>query len=249
MRELSPAERLTISALLVALLLLTPIVLWRHGVLLSRGVSLSRTEPSPAGSPSPRESFPLLSEPAAEPASALAPDAGEEEESRAGTIVVHVVGAVREPGVYNLPEGARVIDAVRAAGGETAEAATWAMNLATRLLDGDKVYVPTRKEVTPGTGTGGVSKGGGVSHGGVSHGGGVHSGGQVGMGAGPRPIDINHASAADLDSIPGIGPALAQRIIAFRETNGPFARVDDLLQVPGIGPKTLDKMKDWLVIR
>lgn len=147
---------------------------------------------------------------------------------------MHVAGAVRDPGVYTLPAGARVVDAIRAAGGERDEGAAWVLNLAARVLDGDRIYVPTRQEV--------AGSGAGTNWQQASP---VASGG-----TGPlRPVDINHASVQELDTVPGIGPALAQRIVAFRKANGPFARVEDLTRVPGIGPKTLESMKDWLVAR
>jgi len=157
--------------------------------------------------------------------------------------VVHVVGAVRNPGVYRLLAGARVVDAIRAAGGERDDGAAWVLNLAARVVDGDRIYVPTAKEVAD-AGGGSGWRAGGAGEGGQTS-------GRVGTGAGASggPVDINHASAEELDTVPGIGPALAQRIVAFRKANGPFARVEDLTRVPGIGPKTLESMREWLVAR
>lgn len=142
------------------------------------------------------------------------------------TIVVHVAGAVASPGVYQLPGGARVVDAVAAAGGAASQARTDAVNLAAPLHDGDRVYVPTVDEASPPPA--GVSGAAGAS-----------------AAAGPvGPIDLNTATVDELDRLPGVGPATAAAIVAYREANGPFASVDALAEVRGIGPAKIDAIRE-----
>ena len=143
----------------------------------------------------------------------------------AQSITVHVAGAVAQPGVYQLEAGARVIDALRAAGGPTPEAAPDALNLAAVVHDAMRIEVPTRQEVEAGLVTAAPAHG-------------------PGQGA---PLDVNAATAAQLEALPGIGPVLAQRIVADRQENGPFRSLDDLLRVPGIGPKLLETIRPYLV--
>jgi competence protein ComEA len=137
-------------------------------------------------------------------------------------LLVHVVGAVRHPGVYQLADGARARDAVAAAGGATHRAALDGLNLAARVADGEQVVVPVRGRGRP-----------------------------VGAPAVPgRPaiVRLNEADAAALDALPGVGPATAQRIVAWREQHGPFATVDGLLDVPGIGEAKLAAMREQLAL-
>jgi competence protein ComEA len=143
-------------------------------------------------------------------------------------VVVHVSGAVASPGVRTMPGDARVDDAVRAAGGATRAARTDQLNLARPLRDGEQIHVPNASEVAAGA----VAAGGGATSGG-----GV-AGGQTGL------INLNHATAAELDELPDIGPVLAERIIAFREANGGFRSISDLQQVSGIGEKTVAGLED-----
>lgn len=160
------------------------------------------------------------------------------------SLIVHVAGAVVQPGVYLLPSGARVVDAVTAAGGPAAEAALHALNLAAPLADGMRVHVPTQKEVAAGQfvpGQDGTTPAGGTAR---AEGPGTAAGGAAGNGT--RRIDINRASAAELEALPGIGPALAQRIVADREVNGPFRRPQDLSRVTGIGEKTLARLLPYI---
>lgn len=143
-------------------------------------------------------------------------------------VVVHVSGAVRTPGVRELPGDARVGDAVDAAGGLVAEAFTDQLNLARPVRDGEQIHVPDAGEAAvaePGAGSG---PGGGA-------GGGVGAGG---------PVNLNHATAAQLEELPGIGPVLAERVVRHREANGGFRSVDELQQVPGIGEKILAGLED-----
>ena len=137
-------------------------------------------------------------------------------------ITVHVGGEVLHPGVYSLPSGSRVVDAVTAAGGVTAKAYTDAINLAAPLVDAVQVIVPR--------------KGSPVARG-VS--------GPVGSQEpeGSALVNINTASASALDGLPGVGPATAKAIVETRSSKGPFASADDLLDVPGIGPAKLAQIR------
>lgn len=149
-------------------------------------------------------------------------------EPREAELFVHVYGAVEKPGLYALPPGARVVDAVSAAGGATAEAAQEGVNLARGVTDGEQIGVPTVDELESGEagGPGGAGGQGG------------------GAGEGGPPVNLNTADEAELETLPGIGPALAQRVVAWREENGGFANVDDLLAVSGIGDKVLAGLSD-----
>ena len=153
-----------------------------------------------------------------------------------GVVIVHVSGAVTAPGVFELPAGSRVDDAVEAAGGLTEAADLAAVNLARLLVDGEQIHIPEPGETPPVTAAG-PGEGGGTG-GGEATGGGSTSAGDGGQ------IDINTATAAQLEELPGVGPAIAQRIVEHRELNGPFTSVDDLQEVSGIGPATLEKMRD-----
>lgn len=132
------------------------------------------------------------------------------------TIAVHVAGWVVSPGVVTLPSDAMVADAVAAAGGLLAGAATGGVNLAAPVADGDQIVVPG-----PGTNPDQASP---ASDGGL--------------------MSINQATATDLESLPGVGPVLAERIVTFRDENGRFETVEDLLEVPGIGEAKLASLRD-----
>lgn len=156
-----------------------------------------------------------------------------------GGLLVHVVGEVAEPGLVTLQDGARVADAVEAAGGVTRKADLTAVNLARAVVDGEQLYVPRPGEPVPGTaaGAGGAAAAGGA--------GGAVAGGAGGSaaGAGSGAVDINTADAAALEALPGVGPSIAKAIVEWRDTNGAFASVDELDDVPGIGPATLDELR------
>lgn len=175
-------------------------------------------------------------------------------------IVVHVAGAVVRPGVYTLPAGSRMIDAVNAAGGPAAGADPNAVNLARAVADGERVYVPTREEVrkfgqavggsADGTGVfGGSAAGAGPGGTGTNGGTWAASGGSGADGLTSGPININTATQAQLDSLPGIGPTLALRIIQYRAKNGPFTSPEELLRVPGIGEKKLAELQPFITVR
>lgn len=137
----------------------------------------------------------------------------------APNLFVHVVGAVRRPGLFRLKEGARVADAVARAGGPTRRADLSAVNLAAPLADGQQVIVPRR-------GPGGVA---------AAAAGASMPGGKV---------SLANATVEQLDELPGIGPVTAQKIVDWRTTHGPFRSVDDLDDVPGIGPARIEQLRD-----
>jgi competence protein ComEA len=158
-----------------------------------------------------------------------------------GAIVVDVVGAVRAAGVVSLPASARVIDAIRAAGGATAGADLSRLNLAAKLSDGARVAVPRAGENPPAIDPNAVS--GAVSGGDQSAGGANPlSGGSA------APVDINTATVDQLEALPGIGPTLAGAIVQERERNGPFRSVADLTRVPGIGDGRLAQLRDLVSV-
>jgi competence protein ComEA len=141
-------------------------------------------------------------------------------------LLVHVVGAVGQPGLYRLREGSRVADAVARAGGATVKADLALVNLAAPVADGTQVVVPARSRAPAGGGGGGGSGGG-------SGGGGAQAG----------PVHLNTATVEELDALPGVGPVTAQKIVDFRQANGAFASVDELDAVPGIGPARLEELR------
>ena len=151
--------------------------------------------------------------------------------STTGEVVVHVVGAVVAPGVQRLPAGARVVDAVDAAGGASGDADLARINLAAALVDGQQVYVLRIGELAPPAAAGATGAGGGDA--------GQPAAGDTAAGL----VDINRASATELEELPGVGPTTAEAIIAHREQNGPFAAVDDLIDVRGIGDAKLEQLR------
>jgi competence protein ComEA len=161
---------------------------------------------------------------------------------------VHVVGAVNEPGVYHLAAGARGDDALRAAGGARSNADLRLVNLAAPLVDGEQLVIPRIGERPPTT----AASGGGSGGSGGSRGAGdtAASPGNTGSTRTTLPliIDINRASADEFDRLPGIGPKTAKAIVEHRTRNGPFASVDDLLAVRGIGPATLAEVRNWVKV-
>ena len=137
-----------------------------------------------------------------------------------GSAVVHVAGGVRNPGIYRLPAGSRVADAVERAGGASDPRATEAINLAALVADGQQVVVP---DLDPG----GVPL-------------------TIGAAAEDGPISLGSATVEDLDTIDGIGPVTAESIIAYRDENGGLSSVDELDEVSGIGPTTMEALRGRL---
>ena len=153
-------------------------------------------------------------------------------------ITVHVAGAVKNPGVYRLKYGSRINDGLVAAGGATSAANLDVINLATVLNEGEQIYVPKRGEkphvITNRPQAGGV--------GGAAGAGGAAGVGGATNGAASQQININLASVVELEQLPGVGPATAKAIVAYREKFGAFLKVEDLLKVRGIGPAKLSEI-------
>ena len=196
----------------------------------------------------------------------------------AAEIVVHINGAVKHPGVYHLPPGSRCDDALKAAGGANADANTDALNLASHLEDGSQIHVPTRREqpardaqnadtlikhdtaaasapAAPAAAStvGSPAKGSTAS---ASHRA-AHSSGDRGSRSGSgklaagssETVNINTANSETLQKLPGIGPAMADRILDYRKTNGGFKSPEELMQVSGIGAKKYAKMEPFIRVR
>jgi len=141
----------------------------------------------------------------------------------AARLVVDVAGAVRRPGLVRLPKGARVSDAIARAGGLTAHAERDSVNLAAPVSDGQQVLVPARG--SPGSGTPGGAAGGAAS----------------------GPVSLSSATAEQLDTLPGIGPVTAQKIVDYRAQHGSFTSVDGLDAIPGIGPARIAELQGLVV--
>jgi competence protein ComEA len=135
-------------------------------------------------------------------------------------LVVHVVGEVRRPGLYRLRDGDRIADALHRAGGALRDADLAAVNLAAPLVDGVQILVPARADPRPG---------------------GVPSSGSD---SATGPVSLSSATVEELDQLPGVGPVTAQKIVDYRDQNGPFASVDDLDAVPGIGPTRIEQLRE-----
>jgi competence protein ComEA len=146
--------------------------------------------------------------------------------------LVHVAGAVRQPGVYQLPADKRVIDAIAIAGGATKDAYLDALNLAAKLSDEMKIYVPSKEEKTDLQNT---FKQNGLEF-------------NKQEGTDSVLININTASSGELERLPGIGPILAERIIEYRKNKGLFTTIEDLKKVEGIGPKKFQQLKDKVTV-
>jgi competence protein ComEA len=161
-----------------------------------------------AGAPKPPPPTAIVAE---KPAAAASPK-----------LVVHVVGAVRRPGLYHLREGSRIADAVTRAGGATRKADMSLVNLAAPLSDGLQIVVPLRVSAAAAQG-GAATTGAPAAHG---------------------PVHLSSATLEQLDALPGIGPVTAQKILDYREQNGGFASVDELDAVPGIGPARMEQLRE-----
>ena len=151
-------------------------------------------------------------------------------------IAVHVVGAVPRPGLYEFAEGARVQDAIDAAGGLLASASVDSINLAALLEDGQQLNIPYKAGEEPSTSN--PNDDTSLVLPGVTE--------ETQSNSSQELININTASVEELDSLPGIGPTIAQRIIDYRDENGPFQTIEDILNVSGVGPSTFDQIKDLI---
>jgi competence protein ComEA len=200
------SDRRVIGAVL-ACLAIVALVAW-----VRTGASATPALPAPAP--------PTSRAPARDPTTSIA----------AGEVVADVVGAVRRPGIVRMAAGARVVDAIAAAGGAAAGADLTRLNLAAPVADGSRIAVPRLGEPALPVDPGAVS------------------------GAGPPgtdpsgPVDLNTATADQLDALPGIGPATAAAIVRDRDAHGPFASVDDLARVRGIGPAKLDQLRGLVTV-
>ncbi|MDD5893962.1 MAG: helix-hairpin-helix domain-containing protein [Coriobacteriaceae bacterium] len=157
--------------------------------------------------------------------------AASEQDSDVRQVGVDVEGAVASPGLYLVSADARVNDAVAAAGGMTSDADRQRVNLAQKVEDGMQVYVPSREEAPAATGTTTTGAGQASS-----------------SGASKGKVNLNTASAEELQTLSGIGPSLSQRIIDYRQANGPFKSVDDLRKVSGIGDTRFKSLKDLVCV-
>ena len=140
-----------------------------------------------------------------------------------GVLVVQAAGAVNRPGVYRVPAGSRVVDLLDAAGGVAGGADPQAINLAAKLVDGQRLYVPAKGEPVPAAAAVGAASASSAPP--------------------AEPLDLNTATVEQLDTLPGVGPATSAAIVARRERHGPFRSVEQLADVPGIGPSKLDAIR------
>jgi competence protein ComEA len=172
------------------------------------------------------------------PAGPVAPSAGPSPSpSAAAVIYVHVAGRVRHPGVYAFREGDRVIDAIRRAGGARRRADLRSINLAALLTDGEQIVVARRTAGAPTPGASGTSTGSGSG-----------SSGGGGTGGSTQLVNLNTATLDELETLPGIGPVLGQRIIDYRDEHGPFGAIEDLMNVSGIGDVRFADLKPYITV-
>lgn len=172
------------------------------------------------------------------PAGGAVPSAGPSPTSApAAAIYVHVAGRVRHPGVYAFHEGDRVIDAIRRAGGARSQADLRSINLASLLTDGEQIVVARRNSGAQVPGASGTSTGSGSDSGAGGAGGGS-----------TQLVDLNTATLDELEALPGIGPVLGQRIVDYRDQHGPFAAIEDLMNVSGIGDVRFADLKPYITV-
>lgn len=224
-----PGRRTVLALAAVVVVVALGVAVWLLGHR-PDAVPVSARVPSVAGS----ELAPSGSAPAVRSSSSAASfsAAAAASSSSAALVVVDVAGKVRRPGVYRLPAGSRVDDAIRAAGGALRGVDLGALNLAAVLVDGQQVAVGRPAAAGPGP----VATGGAPAPG-------APSGGSAGA-----PVNLNSATLEQLEGLPGIGPALGQRILDYRTEHGSFASVDDLNDVSGIGDVTFERLKPLVTV-
>lgn len=157
-------------------------------------------------------------------------DSGGTNEANASTLFVHIAGSVKKPGLYELPQGSRVSDAVSAAGGMSEDANTSSVNLARQLTDGEQIIVASNEDILAATETG------------------TSNGSPSGEISSQRKVNINTASAEELMTLDGVGEATADKIIAYRQENGSFSHIEEIKEVSGIGEKKFEAMKDAITV-
>ena len=204
---------------------------------------------------------PAAADPAKAPQTAIMETpAVPESATRPARVYVDVAGAVRRPSLYVLPRGSRIMQALLAAGGPAADADIDAVNLAEPVTDGEKVFVPKRGAVpavvavpasstagpaatvkAPAAAAGRTGKRDGSARSGSSH------SSKISADSGEQ-IGLNSASLEELERLPGVGPSMAAKILAYRQQSGGFAKIDDLSLVPGIGPKKLAKLTPFVTL-
>lgn len=160
----------------------------------------------------------------------------ENEDIIKGEIIVHIIGEVKKEGIVSLKEGDRVIDAIRKAGGETKNADLSQVNLAYILSDGQKIYIPSKNEKIDtfviSSNESDIGESGENNNGGSSD----------------IKININTATESQLDTLPGVGPSTAMKIIEYRNTNGKFKKIEDIKEVKGIGEAKYEDLKNYITI-
>jgi len=207
------------------------------------GGSAAGVQTEKEGSADPAQANSAPAETSGGPSGSL--DAPAKESAPPQMVFIDIGGAVADPGVIAMPAGSRISDAIEAAGGLTEEAETKEINRATKLADGDKIYIPTKDEVRQGNFPQGAGSGGGTAGtASASNTAGAASanGGAAGL------VNINTANQAALETLPGVGPAIAQRILDFRTRNGAFPTIEALMNVSGIGSKTFEKLRDKITV-
>lgn len=225
-----PRRLMRVVAAAVVVVVVTALVLWRRPAPIDERLPITSGPVSTGAEPT-----------GAEPTGATGSTAGTGSSSTSpvGPLVVHVAGAVASPGVVRVAAGGRVVDAVRAAGGLRSDADADRVNLAAPLTDGQRVVVPAVGQEIPAE----------VLPSGLAAPGAAGPGGRTGSPDVPAgPIDLNAATAEQLDTLPGVGPSTAAAILAHRDESGPFRSVDDLLDVRGIGEAKLEALRDLVVV-
>jgi competence protein ComEA len=200
----------------------TAVALLALAALLGAGAVWLRATPRPAGPLDGSGGPPGAAAAAAQTLPRAVPAGQAAGEPAGGRVAVHVAGRVRRPGLVRLAAGSRVQDAVRAAGGATAGANLDAVNLARKLVDGEQIRVPARGEP-------------------------VAAAPQDGQATPAGPLDLNSATVEQLEALPGVGEVTAGRIVAYRSAH-PFTSVDELLEVPGIGQRRFEQLKDLVTV-
>lgn len=168
-----------------------------------------------------------------------------EEENRIknldGKIVIHITGSVQKTGILILPEGARIADAIDAAGGNTESADLDEVNLAYVLQDGQKIYIPSKKDKAKLEGKAYITSGSGNNV--------IVQAVNEDKKGGNGKVNINTATQSELENLPGVGEAIANRIIEYRQQNGKFSKIEDLQNVKGIGDAKFNNMKEYVIVQ